>query len=132
LLTWNNDHASRTTAASPCPPAPRLSGCLLDSLLLVFSRFLLDGLLLVFSRFLLASLLLVLSRFLLDGLLLVLSRFLLDGLLLVLSLLLAFSGFLAFSRFLGRDFPCADHLSEGVQLISGARASAGERRQQAA
>jgi hypothetical protein len=63
---------------------------------------------------------------LLASLLLVFSRFLLA------SLLLAFSGFLAFSRFLGRDFPCADHLSEGVQLLSGARASAGERRQQAA
>src|SRR5829696_4913846 len=94
-LTWSNEHASRATAASPSPPAPRLSWFLVG-LLLVFSWFL------VFSRFLGASLLLGTT------------------------LLLILSGLL------GRDFPCTDHLSEGVQLFSGARASTGERRQQAA
>jgi hypothetical protein len=63
-LTWSNEHASRATAASPCPPAPRLGGFLAASLLLVFSGFLAASLLLVFSGFLAASLLLVFSRFL--------------------------------------------------------------------
>jgi hypothetical protein len=114
--TWSNEHASRATAASPSPPAPRSSGFLLFNLLLVFSRFLVR--LLVLSGFF-VRLLLVFGGFLVR-LLLVFSRFLGASLLLVLSGLL------------GRDFPCTDHLSEGVQLFSGARASTCERRQQAA
>jgi hypothetical protein len=61
-----------------------------------------------------------------------LSGFLVGGLFLVLSGFLVASLLLALSRFLGRDFPCADHLSESVQLISGADTSACERRQQPA
>src|SRR5918994_1899480 len=86
-LTWSSEHVSRATAASPCPPAPRSSRFLVDSLLLLFSGFLVDSLLLLFSGFLVDSLLLLFSGFLVD------------------SLLLALSGFR------GRDFPCADHLS---------------------
>src|SRR5829696_71778 len=84
-LTWSNEHASRATAASPSPPAPRLSWFLV-------------GLLLVFSWFLGASLLLVFSRFLGASLLLVFSRFLGASLLLGTTLLLILSGLL------GRDF----------------------------
>src|SRR5829696_3751690 len=103
-----------------------MSGFLVGSLLLALSGFLVDSLVFVLSRFLVDSLIFALSRLLVDSLLLALSGFLVDSLILVDSLVLALSGFR------GRVFPCADHLRQGVQLISGARAAAGERRQQAA
>jgi hypothetical protein len=71
------------------------------------------------------------------GLLLVFSWFLvlswfLGASLFLASLLRGTTLLLVLSGLLGRDFPCADHLSEGVQLFSGARASTCQRRQQAA